>query len=561
MAFSSIDIAKKRKKVKMILDKLFGREIRYVDIDKIRPDPNQPRKTFDAEKLKESAESFKHHGTIVPIEIDENNKIIVGELRWRQAKLAGLKKIPIRLVKGLTPEQRLERQLVENINRQNLEVNEVIPKLKLLLKHYKNENKKKGKKYNACKEQKELAKRLGISESWLSKLIDLDKAPKEIKDAVKKKEISVNTAVEIRTLNSEKDQANLVKKAKNMRKSNLREVIRIIRKTPKEIKDAVLEEDLELKDAEKLLEIQDKEIQKLAFERIKEFKKQKESIFKKMKKIEKSRDQMKNRQMINILNELKGDEWLKFTRSWYIFDALDSDLEEEKAIAIDSEEHPATFSPTMIADFVRFFTKRKEVVLDPFVGIGSTLVACMRSGRKGIGIDINKKFIEVTKKRLKEAPNQKLIHGDAWNIKKYNLPKINYSITSPPYFEMLKKIDVTQKRRLVKGLPTDYKNKNVLGRDVNEYVKKLVDLYSKIHRLMKANSYITIILQNFREKKIMLPLAWKFAIAMQDSGKWDFKGEKIWCQAHKKLHPFGFPRDWVSNVHHHYCLIFKRMNE
>ena len=59
----------------------------------------------------------------------------------------------------------------------------------------------------------------------------------------------------------------------------------------------------------------------------------------------------------NKLNELTGKEWTKFTCSWFIFNALASDLKEEKAVTKDTELHPATFSPTMISEFVNFFTK------------------------------------------------------------------------------------------------------------------------------------------------------------------------------------------------------------
>ena len=261
---------------------------------------------------------------------------------------------------------------------------------------------------------------------------------------------------------------------------------------------------------------------------------------------------------VNALNELTGGEWLKFTRSWYEFDALESDLEEERAATIDVENHPATFSSTMISEYVRFFTKKGGVVLDPFVGIGSTLVACMRAGRRGIGIDIVKKFADISRKRVEKDPMQRVICGDAWEIGKYDLPKIDYCITSPPYYRMLGKMDVTQKKRMWAGLATDYGKKVVMPDSVGKYVGRLVGLFSEIADKMRKGGYLTVILQNFRDKEKMVPLAWKFAMAMQDSGKWIFKGERVWCQAHKSLHPFGYPADWVSNIHHHYCLIFKR---
>lgn len=263
--------------------------------------------------------------------------------------------------------------------------------------------------------------------------------------------------------------------------------------------------------------------------------------------------------MPNLLNEMDGGEWLRFTISWYIFDALASDLAEEKALMGNSEEHPATFSPTMVSDYIRFFTKSGATVLDPFVGIGSTLAACSRTGRRGIGLDINPEYCEMSKKRVNGDPNQQVICTNSFKIETLDLPQIDYCITSPPYFTMLDKIDATQRqRRIEKGLPTDYGDAVSIEGDLDTYVLNLVTLFNKIAKLMPDRSYLTVILQNFRDKQRMVPLSWCLAIELDKVGPWVFKGEKIWCQAHKLAHPYGQKFEFVSNVHHHYCLIFRK---
>lgn len=262
----------------------------------------------------------------------------------------------------------------------------------------------------------------------------------------------------------------------------------------------------------------------------------------------------------NILNELTGGEWLQFTKSWFVFDALKSDLEEERITSALSEQHPAPFSPTMVSDFIRFFTKRGEVVLDPFVGIGSTLVACSRTGRKGVGIDINEEYVEIAKKRVKEDADQNVICGNSWEIENLQLPynPISYCITSPPYYRILEKANRKQRMRMEKSLDTNYSQPIPLPNTVDEYVKKLVELFSKIGRLTTEGGFLTVILQNFWDKNGMVPLAWQFTMAMIKSGNWTFKGERIWCQAHKKLLPYGQKFDFMPNVHHHYCLVFRK---
>jgi len=97
--------------------------IEYIDPNLLKPDPNQPRQTWtekDLEELKELAETFKTCGIIHPIEVDENNVIILGERRWRASKIAGLNKVPIRRQTGLSYSKRFERQLVDDAHRRDL---------------------------------------------------------------------------------------------------------------------------------------------------------------------------------------------------------------------------------------------------------------------------------------------------------------------------------------------------------------------------------------------------------------------------------------------------------
>ena len=158
-------------------------KIEQIEISKLKLDKNQPRKTFDEEKLNDMAETFKTQGTIQPIEIDENNVIVTGELRFRSAKKAGLKEIPCKIIKGLTPESRLERQLVENFNRQDMKLVDSIEAVKRFMKSLSSTLQR-----NSSTDEKigEVAKRLGVNRGWLSQNLKLEReAPKELKQAVK----------------------------------------------------------------------------------------------------------------------------------------------------------------------------------------------------------------------------------------------------------------------------------------------------------------------------------------------------------------------------------------
>src|SRR6266568_7991228 len=81
----------------------------------------------------------------------------------------------------------------------------------------------------------------------------------------------------------------------------------------------------------------------------------------------------------NKLNDLTGKEWAQFTRSWFIHNP--EPRKEEEIL------HHAKFPESMISEFVKFFTKKGDVVFDPMLGTGSTLVACDITSRKGVGVE------------------------------------------------------------------------------------------------------------------------------------------------------------------------------
>ena len=93
-----------------------------VDINKVEPNREQPRKNFDQEKLQKLSESIKLHGLIQPILVKDRGsyyQIVAGERRWRASKLAGLKEVPV-IIRDLTEQEIVEISLIENIQREDL---------------------------------------------------------------------------------------------------------------------------------------------------------------------------------------------------------------------------------------------------------------------------------------------------------------------------------------------------------------------------------------------------------------------------------------------------------
>jgi len=95
------------------------RTVLMKDIDDVRPDPDQPRKVFNEDDIASTAFTIESQGIINPIEIDENDMIVTGEIRWRAAKKAGLKQVPCVVWEDGT-HKRFERQVVENLHHHQL---------------------------------------------------------------------------------------------------------------------------------------------------------------------------------------------------------------------------------------------------------------------------------------------------------------------------------------------------------------------------------------------------------------------------------------------------------
>jgi DNA modification methylase len=265
---------------------------------------------------------------------------------------------------------------------------------------------------------------------------------------------------------------------------------------------------------------------------------------------------------VNRLNDLTAKEWLKFQKSWFIHNPparRDSVL-----------KHPAKFPETLAEYFITFFTKSGQTVLDPMAGTGSALIACLRSGRNGIGIELNPQYAEIARSLIAEERQALghaadgltcLIHaGDAAAADTLGLPQIDYVLTSPPYWDMLHRrgAETQRRRRSDSRLDVVYSDDPADLGNINDYatfVGRLASVYAKLQPLLRPKAYLTIIVKNVKKGGRIYPLAWDLARALESCYR--LKDEKIWCQDDIRLAPYGLGNAWVSNTFHHYCLQFR----
>jgi len=164
-----------------------------IPLNKIKANPNQPRKDFNDSKMNELISSIKEKGILQPIAVHElkngNYEIIAGERRYRAAKSVGMKSIPAYVLSISNESEIMEYSLIENIQRVNLDPIEESEAFALLKS-----------KYNLS--QKEISKKVGKSRSQIANSLRLLKLPSSIKKDIKNKKITTGHAISLLGLKS-----------------------------------------------------------------------------------------------------------------------------------------------------------------------------------------------------------------------------------------------------------------------------------------------------------------------------------------------------------------------
>ena len=190
-------------------------------VNSLKPDTRQPRRTGTKISLDEMADSIAKHGVIQPIEIDENNVIIVGELRWRASRKAGLKTVPVRVVSGLSKEERFQRQVAENVARNEMTIEERADAVKILRE-----------KHGLSIAQ--ISKTIGVANSTASILYAIATSSKKMKDAYYSGALPVSIASEVRAMPEDVAQKLATKVARErLNRSDARELAGAVLRNPR----------------------------------------------------------------------------------------------------------------------------------------------------------------------------------------------------------------------------------------------------------------------------------------------------------------------------------------
>ena len=307
---------------------------------------------------------------------------------------------------------------------------------------------------------------------------------------------------------------------------------------------------------------------------------------------------------VNTLNDLDAREWLRTTKSvWYskvadlevpalneITASLRQTAGDEAAETILGQVldsiliskagprdklkalHPATFPETDVERLIRFFTKEGEQVLDPFVGSGSTLIAARHAGRNSLGIELIPRWAEIAEQRVNgqlgmfdlATVKAEVRLGDARTLLQ-GLPDESYDLvlTSPPYWSMLNKPadHKTNAERVARNLPTNYSSSEVDMANIESYPEFLAQLskvFAQCVRVLKPQKYIVVIVSDFRHKSQFFMYHADVGYLLEKLGM-TLAGITILVQDSKTLYPYGMPHTFVSNIHHQYVVVARKL--
>ena len=267
-------------------------------------------------------------------------------------------------------------------------------------------------------------------------------------------------------------------------------------------------------------------------------------------------------------NDLDGAKWLRNSIS--VWDDIRKTPEEA------SLKHPAMFPTQLVTRLIESFTRSNQIrILDPFVGVGSTVIAAEAMGKTGIGFDISETFLAKAMARpglsrglfvdnsngADAGMGQREFYcDDAKNLLQYIEPEsVDFVVTSPPYWDIL-----LQKRSADYKETRNYGDSNLdLGRipEYDAFIEALAQVFGSVLVALTPGSYCCVVVMDLRKGSRFYPLHSDLARKLEEIG-YIYDDLIIWDRGHEynNLRPLGHPSVFRINKVHEYILIFKKPN-
>ena len=265
--------------------------------------------------------------------------------------------------------------------------------------------------------------------------------------------------------------------------------------------------------------------------------------------------------MAERLNDLDGPGWV--SHSTTLIESRPGPRSKLK------KSHPATFSELDAARLVRFFTRRGGLVLDPFAGTGSTALACAAEGRRSLGFELYPEWADLARRRIAEelpvgadSDVHEIRTGDA--LAAYGSlddASIDFLLTSPPYWSILKKIDkLVRETRVNEGLAHEYgRDAADVGRERSyaEYLDDLALHAAAWRRVLRPGRYACVLVGDFRHGPDFHMLHADVAALLDRAGLTP-SGLFVIVQRNRPAMPYGYPTAFVPQSAHMFVVVARR---
>jgi DNA modification methylase len=270
----------------------------------------------------------------------------------------------------------------------------------------------------------------------------------------------------------------------------------------------------------------------------------------------------------NPLNDLTGAEWVFFLNS---VETTAYPTTGPQGYAHDLRKtHPSPKPPQLMEKIARFFTKKGQWVLDPFAGVGGTLLGAALAGRHALGIDLEPRYLDTYRAvcEREDIAMETVIAGDSRDI--VNIvrscdaapPKFDLILTDPPYGDMLARAQTGEnKKRTGRSEATPFTDspEDLGNLPLDAFLAELTAIIADAATLLKTKGHVIVFCKDLQPTKDRPNLLHADVVnALAGIEGLSFKGYKIWHDKTVTLYPFGYPFSFVANQLHQFILVFRK---
>lgn len=270
----------------------------------------------------------------------------------------------------------------------------------------------------------------------------------------------------------------------------------------------------------------------------------------------------------NKLNDLSGAEWVYFLNS---VDVTHYPTRGSQSYGHAlRKEHPSPKPPQLMQRYVEFFTKQEGWVLDPFAGVGGTLLGSSLCSRHAVGIELSPRYVEIYRGVCREEnlAEQTMLCGDARQMLSFEAVTtraFDLILTDPPYANMMARRrsgEQAKQEGHTNPRPFTELSADLGNLELDGYLSQLRLVMELALTRLRPGGHLVVFskdLQPSQGRHNMLHVT--VTETLLTLAELEFRGYKIWADQVPRLYPFGYPYTFVANQQHQFALIFRKLCE